>query len=313
MSVASPTLVGCGGATAPDTVCGITSNEPASTACYQQSFAFRGSAAACGATSIGDLSLDQCKTICPTWTGSGPISCGADWTATPLILTCSYSVPGPGCGTGRRPAGLKRPPAPVAPTAAGRILAEIAHLEAASVAAFGILATELEKHRAPRRLQAESLRAAREEMRHAVVMKKFAERAGAQVAPVSIARRAERTIEAMALENAIEGCVSETFGAAVAHIQAKRANDRRVRSAMKWIAADETRHAQLSWELAAWFDSKLTRAGRRRVREARKRAGEALARSVGRATDRKSVAALGLPTHDQAAALINELRRSLWT
>jgi hypothetical protein len=79
-------------------------------------------------------------------------------------------------------------------------------------------------------------------------MSTFATKAGARIAPVQVARPSLRTIEEMA-ENTIEGCVGETFGAAVAHIQARRAAETRVRSAMLRIAADETRHAELTWKL----------------------------------------------------------------
>ena len=52
-----------------------------------------------------------------------------------------------------------------------------------------------------------------------------------------------RELEAIAIENAVEGCVRESFGALLATWQAKTAGDARVRAAMKRIARDETRHA----------------------------------------------------------------------
>jgi len=189
----------------------------------------------------------------------------------------------------------------------------MAYLEAASVQAFVVLARELEEYGAPPRLCAASRRAARDEIRHAAVMGKLAERADSLVGAVRVERRRRRTLEALAVENAVEGCVGETYGAAVARIQAKRAGDRRFRGVMMRIAADETRHADLSFELARWFDQQLSPAGRRRVRDARNRAVHELARSVRRAAPGSVVVTLGLPTADQATALIDELRRSLWT
>lgn len=125
--------------------------------------------------------------------------------------------------------------------------------------------------------------------------------------------RGRRTLEDLAVENAVEGCVGETYGAAVARIQSERAGDRRFRAVMKRIAADETRHAELSFELARWFDRRLGTAGRRRVRDARKRAVQELARSVRRSPHGTALVALGLPTVHQASTLVDELRRLLWT
>jgi hypothetical protein len=56
----------------------------------------------------------------------------------------------------------------------------------------------------------------------------------------------------VAVENAVEGCVRETFGVAVAMIRAERAGDKQVRRAMRSIARDEMQHAELSWAVARW-------------------------------------------------------------
>jgi hypothetical protein len=320
ISVASPAVVGCGGSTDSRTECGVTSDQPLARPCGEQSYAFHGSVAACGANRFGSLSPDQCAGLCPSDTqmgggappataGSSVFGCNVDWGANPLLLNCDYSV---SCGNGRRPPGLRRPTRRPSASAVGALLAEIAHLEAASVVAFDVLARDLERCGAPARFRAASVRAGRDEVRHAAIMKDLAERAGARVAPVRVARRPQRTVEDMAVENAVEGCVGETFGAAVACFQAKRVTDRRIRSAMKPIAADEIRHAQLSWELARWFDRQLTPAARRRVRKARSHAVEALARSVAATTHSSAAAEIGLPTAVEAAALVDQLRGSVW-
>jgi len=57
----------------------------------------------------------------------------------------------------------------------------------------------------------------------------------------------------VALENAVEGCVRETYGALIATRQAEAASDPVVRRAMRKIAADETAHAALSWDVASFF------------------------------------------------------------
>jgi hypothetical protein len=50
----------------------------------------------------------------------------------------------------------------------------------------------------------------------------------------------------MLLDNAVEGCVRETFGAAVGLWQAKQAGDAKVAKAMRQIAPDELIGARLS-------------------------------------------------------------------
>jgi rubrerythrin len=223
-------------------------------------------------------------------------------------ITCYY---GP-CQTGRRPEGLVDD-AVNGPDSVARYLAQMAHLEAASVDAFERLARELRVHRAPARLCGESRRAARDEVRHARVIGRLAKRAGATVPAARVEPCAVRSLEAIAVENVVEGCVRETFGAAVAMFQANRAGDERVRRAMKGIARDEARHAELSWKLASWLDEKLDSSARARVKRARTQAVAALAREVMQATDRALNVALGIPTVAEARALIDNLRAPLWS
>jgi hypothetical protein len=143
-------------------------------------------------------------------------------------------------------------------------------------------------------------------------MKAFAEREGARVPPVRVVRQRRRSLEAIAIENAVEGCVGETFGTAVARFQSKRADDKGLRSAMRRIAADETRHAQLSWDLARWLDRRLSPDARACVKSARSRAVGALARSVAASIESSAIVSLGLPTADQASAVVEHLRQSVW-
>jgi hypothetical protein len=187
------------------------------------------------------------------------------------------------------------------------------YLEAASVDAFERLTRELEAHRAPARLRAASRRAARDEVRHARVMKKLARRAGGHVPAVHLEARHVRSLEEMAVENAVEGCVRETFGAAVAMIQAERAGDARVRRAMRRIAGDETRHAELSWAVGQWIDARLDAAARRRVHEARTSAVEALFRQAAREPDASLTGPLGVPSASQARAALDVLAATLWS
>jgi hypothetical protein len=116
----------------------------------------------------------------------------------------------------------------------------------------------------------------------------------------------------MAVENAVEGCVRETYGALVATWQARHARDAEVAAAMASIAADETRHAALSWALAEWIEPKLDARARRRVGRARARAVRDLYRELAREPRAALVEALGVPRAARARALLDGLFAAPW-
>jgi hypothetical protein len=183
------------------------------------------------------------------------------------------------CEVGRRPPGLCLAPAPRA-RSAGQYLARACTLEAASVEAFLRLAAELKAHGAPHRLIAAARSAARDEVRHARVTARLAQRFGAvpqrpQVEPMPL-----RELEAIALENAQEGCVRETFGALEARWQAAHAAEPALRRAYTRIAEDELRHAALAWRIARWSEPALSARARRRVQQARRAAIAELRREL---------------------------------
>jgi len=171
--------------------------------------------------------------------------------------------------TGRRPRGLVMPDrASGAPVAA--YFAEVARLEAASVPAFRHLRMELLAHGAPRRLVRAAERAARDEIRHARMTASLARRYGGLPVPHRVESLPVRDLETIAVENAVEGCVRETFGALVATWQGIAAEDPLVRAAMARIARDETRHAALAFQINEWLMTRLDSSARARVRYARR-------------------------------------------
>jgi bacterioferritin (cytochrome b1) len=183
----------------------------------------------------------------------------------------------PGCAIGRRPEGY----APRSQgTSLGDYLAMSAELEAASVPAFRRLARELRAHGAPRELVSRAEKAARDEVRHARMTQRLAERFGGAPKLPRIGKLPVRSLEAIAEENAREGCVRETFGALVASVQAQRATDEGIRAAMEAIAVDETEHAALAWDVAAWLDTQIDSAGRDAARRAKRAAYASLLDSV---------------------------------
>jgi hypothetical protein len=210
------------------------------------------------------------------------------------------------CLGGRRPAGLATT-APNGPTALGSWLARMAHLEAASVDAFEILASELEVHGAPRALVEAARASASDERRHARLMARLALAEGTHPEPARIERHPTRELEAIARENAVEGCVRETFGALLAWRQAVAAEDAEIRATMASIAPDEARHAALSWQIDAWARERLPAAARRRVEAARAEAAAELVRDAAVDAPADVRAAAGLPQGDTGRALASAL------
>jgi hypothetical protein len=233
----------------------------------------------------------------------------------PQIVGCRAPVRGyvecivPGCVGGRAPADYTvRSGATVEDH-----LAAVAELEAASVIAFEQLAAELTAHGAPSSFVTRARSFADDERRHARTMRALARRSGANPRRVSVKRAPIRSLVAVACENAVEGCVRETWGALLGALQTQRAADPRLRAAMARIAPDELRHAELAWEVDAWARRRLGKRARGAVIEARQEAGRALAaRADGAITD-EAASVLGLPSKDEARKLAGEALRSLWS
>src|SRR6185437_16880911 len=143
--------------------------------------------------------------------------------------------------------------------------ARMAFDEAASVHAFGRLRAELAVLDAPPALQHAAARAMRDETRHARAMARHAHARGAEVPRPRVRRGTVRTLESIARENAVEGCVNETFGALLAAFQAEHAPSPSLRRTFARIAADEARHAALSWAVARWAEPRLDTRARARV------------------------------------------------
>jgi len=215
------------------------------------------------------------------------------------------------CVGGRCPDGFRAAIRSSGTNELGMWLAGSAELEAASVDAFQILAGELTAHRAPARLVFAAREAAGDEARHARIMGALASRHGGSPRAVRVARRPTRDLEAIALENAVEGCVRETFAALVACRQARVATDPAIRAAMAGIAQDETRHATLAWAVARWADGQLSPAARGRVRQAREAARDALVAEVARPQVPALRDAAGLPDADEAVRLASALFENL--
>jgi hypothetical protein len=195
----------------------------------------------------------------------------------------------------------------------GATFARAAWLEAASIHAFRRIARELRVHGAPRELVDAARRCARDEARHARTMARIARAHGATIPRVRVDAVGVRDLEAIARENAVEGCVGETYGALLAMWQAERAHDPDVRAAMVDIAPDETRHAALAWAIAAWADLRLSEDARARVREAREQAVRTLADDATHEPEAHVAFMTGAPRAAIASQLVAKMRAEVWS
>jgi hypothetical protein len=152
-----------------------------------------------------------------------------------------------------------------------------------------------------------SSRTRRDEIRHARSMGALARRDGSRVQAPIVDPIPHRSLEAIAIENVIEGCVRETYGALVATWQSMRARDREVRGAMKKIARDETRHAALAWKVHRWIERRLDRATLARLDDARRTAIATLRAELVIEPDFQAIRDLGLPSSTQAIALLDAI------
>lgn len=199
------------------------------------------------------LAID-CERACGTQLGCERVVTG---NGIPAIQCGNFEAIHSCGGAGRRPSGLVRrgrvrraPRTRRARTSA--LLAEMAHLEAASVIAFDELAAELEALGAPIELVDRARIASCDETRHAKLIGAYARRAGARTRQVRARPALARALVDLAIENAVEGCAFETFAALIALRQSQMATDLGFRRAMRSVAADEASHAELAYAIDAW-------------------------------------------------------------
>jgi len=191
-------------------------------------------------------------------------------------------------------------------TSIGSHFAALSELEAASVYAFARLARDLRRHGAPRDLVLAAVRAADDEVRHTGQATALAHVWGGTPRQPRHGSGPARDLFALCRDNAVDGCVHETFGAAIANRQAQTAHDPYIRSVMLSIARDETRHAGLAEDIDTWLRPQLGQRERQAVESAARRAAEELAVSQKDAPARVSELA-GFPSANEAQALARAL------
>lgn len=268
----------------------------------------------------GEITTDGCTTLCSEYADMFGVSTLEHVDACTLEeatasantgerdVTCTYTVtPQSKCDGRMHASVLPRTDHESSGHALGAWLADIAWHEAASVGAFRRLARELEAHHAPSNLVGRALQAARDEIRHARTFRRLAADLGACTVPVQFGPVSTRSLREIGVENAVEGCVRETWGALLALYQAEHAHEP-YRSVFREVAADETAHAQWSWDLDDWLRFAMSARDYSEVVSARRLALHEVA--IGTRTPRSTPRCLGLPAAEVAACLVDGLRRA---
>lgn len=211
---------------------------------------------------------------------------------------------------GRRPPGLVSAGPRVG--SVGAHFARAAMHEAASVRAFTILAAELRAHGASAQLVRRCEDAAHDEVRHAEQMSRLARRFGHQPLHATIESVPLRSLSELAFDNAVEGCVHETYAALLAVYQARCARDPAVATELSLIADDETRHAMLSWDIDRWLRPRLTSELQTAVHRAQLEAAADLRNVRDLIEDEGERRLAGLPSRAHSHQLIESLSAQLW-
>lgn len=217
-----------------------------------------------------------------------------------------------GCVVGRMTDGVRVALNPAKMSVADH-LAEMAALEAAAVHAFRRLADEMRTLGAPESMIARAHDAAEDEVRHAAMVGLEARRRGKMPRTIEVGPMPLRPIREIALENAREGMVRETYGALSAYYHARTAKDARLARLFERLAEDETRHAALSIDYGDFLNEMLSDEERREVEAARDEALRALYEELAEEHEDEVHEELGWPRPAIARALIREAFPRVWS
>lgn len=243
-------------------------------------------------------------------TPSTLLSCDVEYTATHSPYTCPRPVPG------RMPNGLHlnntQSTTVSRDNVLGQYLADMTAMETAAITSFYYLSRELEAYKAPAELIARARQAVLEETRHSEIAALLAASFDAEMPDVSVDEFCLRSLYEIALENAVEGCVNETFAAACGLWQSEYAQLDVFRQVIGHITEEEIGHAALSWEIHQWIMSQLSEFQQEQIRVAQADAIGRLASEFKQESNPVLQQAFGLPTKDDAARLFTQLKDSVW-
>jgi hypothetical protein len=121
----------------------------------------------------------------------------------------------------------------------------------------------------------------------------------------------QRSLAELALENAVEGCTREAFGAVVAGHQAGAAATPEMRAALATIADEEMGHAELSWAIHEWALTRLDETEAAAIEAARLAAVASVAAGDYATEPAEVRAAVGLPDAATGRALARDFATAL--
>ena len=174
----------------------------------------------------------------------------------------------------------------------GSYFAQLAYMKAQSVFAFIELASNLRHFQAPVTFIERCDIAAKNQLLHTKLMQELAEIEGFFIPPVRYSSTTNN-IFSVAMHNAVEGCVYETWSALIANWQSTHlAADPELQTVYEQIGQDEARHSQLAWDVHAWFLKKLTKRQQKMLHKEQTKAVAELLLSEGRIS---TIEGLGLP------------------
>jgi hypothetical protein len=194
----------------------------------------------------------------------------------------------------------------------GQYLADMTAMETAAITAFYNLSLELEAYDAPADLIARARQAVLEETRHSEMAALLAASFDAEMPEVTVDDFCLRSLYEIAIENAVEGCVNETFAAACGLWQSEYAQLYVFRKVIGHITEEEMGHAALSWEIHQWIMPQLSEAQQEQIRLAQAEAVDSLVSDFKQESNPVLQQAFGLPTKDDAARLFTQLKNSVW-
>ncbi len=256
----------------------------------------------------GQLSEESCSNLCSEEAGVYyDYLCSCDYTGEDMDgnhpVTCEYTV----CAVeGRGHAGIQKLTEVTGSSEMARYFVRAYHAEASSVGAFLQLRAELSHHGAPKKLLDGCIRAAAEEIHHARMMAKLAGEANACLPKLQFGQVPKRSVFELAMDNAVEGCIYESFSALKAQYQSLHATDERILAVMKVIARDETHHAQLAWDIHHFLVAQLSPNEQELIQEAQRKATQKLIeQAVSDST--RTVTGFGTPPVDLAERFARQI------
>jgi len=197
----------------------------------------------------GELTEESCSTLCQVEMDYYDYLCSCNYEGEnengEQPITCEFTT----CAIkGRGHGNIQKGVTVIGSNNLTRYVAKAYHAEASSVAAFLQLRSELQRYNVPLELLKRCLHAAKDEIKHARMIAALARKNSAILPELSFGILPNRTLFEITLDNAIEGCIYETYSALKAQYQVHHA-DARLIPILQTIARDETKHAQLAWDI----------------------------------------------------------------